>query len=239
MCLHWDQASVCGLWWQRVLSALTRFLHCRSLTSRVTGRFEGAESGTTQATTEKLRCRESWAGPTRQWAAGPAPPPDRLWPMVSPLAPHTLLTEGREDSIGLWNNNINICIQRRTYSTWEMEEILPRLPQPFLFYGVLSERWETIQTGWPLQVSALEMPLWEALWAKIDRFVPSNTHALWQGGRALPAPRAGVSWIEMCSLQTGSCPLRGWKYPLLFFNIDPQGKKTHLNTFQWIMKRFI
>lgn len=79
--------------------------------------------------------------------------------MVSPLAPHTLLPEGRGDGTGSWNNNMKFLIQRLTYSIWEMEEILPRLLQPFLFYGVLRERRETIQTGWPLQVSALEMPL--------------------------------------------------------------------------------
>lgn len=198
------------------------------------GRFEGAESGTTQVVLEKLRHREVLAGPTRHWAAGPAPPPDHIWPVVSPLAPHTLLTEGREDGIGLWNNNTKIRIQRQTYSTWETEEILP----PITTLSV--PWWETIQTGWPLQVSALEMPLREALWAKIDRFVPTNTHALRQRGRqASSQSRSLLDWdvlttdrqlpsppVEIPPPLLQYWPTRGKKNPILIF-------------FQWIMKRFI
>lgn len=50
-------------------------------------------------------------------------------------------------------------------------------------------------TGVSFGAAAMESPLSQ------NRQVSSYKHA----------SRAGVSWIEMCSLQTGSCPFLGWK----------------------------
>lgn len=61
---------------------------------------------------------------------------------------------------------------------------------------------------------------------------PMSAHAPVTARRPPAAPRAGGPWIEMSSRRAGSCPLLGWKHPLLFLNIDPRrGAGKHLNTF--------